>query len=188
MPLPLKTFKVFPNPWALIHHELGPQAALSTDNGGRDNGPVRFVGAVRSLTDSADKRESLAVRGVTITEPVADGTKALFRFPGLKPDFLGGEPVDVPASSGYYRHALENGDLVPADERTAATVKCKFRDLRAAKEAGVAKFEADHDKGSWIELEGLLAAEAKAPKPVAIVEPNVSVPQELKKKPAGGID
>jgi len=155
MPLPLKTFKVFPNPWALIHHEIGPQGACPTDNGGRDDGPLRFVGATREAYNT-EAREGTKIGELVASDPRGHRGFARFRYPSLSADLLSGTPIDLPASSGYNRQRLEQGDLIPADERTAKAVKCKYADLNAAKTDAVAKFDADHGKGSWLELEAIL--------------------------------
>lgn len=164
MPLPLKTLRVFPNPWALIHHELGPQGACPNDNGGREDGPLRFVGAVREL-HGVEVRDGLKVKDSVVSDPRGNRAFGKFRYPGLSASLTSGTPVEVPASSGYYRQRLEQGDLVPADEKTAKAVKCAFADMKAAKAAGVAAFDALHGTGSWLELEKLLGADEPAPAP-----------------------
>lgn len=175
MPLPLKTLRVFPNPWALIHHELGPQGACPTDNGGREDGPLRFVGAVREPF-GVEKREGFKVNGLDASDPRGSRAFGRFRYPGLNADLTSGTPIEVPASSGYYKQRLQQGDLVPADERTAKFVGSKFADLKAAKAAGVAAFDADHGGGSWLELEKLLGDGTPVAQP----------PSEPEKKPSGG--
>lgn len=53
-----KTIKVLPNPWQFIHPELGPQAACPTDASGRDDSPLRWVGAARKFV-TVEKRPKL---------------------------------------------------------------------------------------------------------------------------------
>lgn len=169
MSLPLKVLRVFPNPWAFIHHELGPQGAFPSDPAGRSLAIVKHVGAVLERVTPGD-RADVFVGGHRVTDPRGDGTKARFRFPGLDAAMLGGTPVELPAKSDYYMDALREGSLVPADEATAKAVKCAFPDLKAAKAAGVAKFDSELGQGTWAELEKLLADAAKAP-PAPTPEP-----------------
>lgn len=156
MPLPLKTYRVFPNPWALIHHEKGPQGACPVAM--RDDAPLRFVGAER-VSVVAEERDKKDPRGNRVS--------ISFRFPKLDASLVKGEAIEVTAfapDGHYYRDRMVDGSLIPADERTAAAIPdARFKTLAAAKAAGVADFDAHHGKGSWDELEKLLADQAKAP-------------------------
>lgn len=158
MPLPIRTLLVLPNPWAAIHPEKGPQGNCLVDVSGREGAPTRFVGATRAAV-VVEKRPP--------NDPRGDRVDVAFTFPALKPGFLDGTPIEVPASSHYYRDRLADGSLVPADERTTRAVSCQFKSLKEAKAAGVAAFDADHGEGSWEELERLLADTAKASKKAA---------------------
>lgn len=165
MPLPLKHFRVLPNPWLLMHHELGPQCAKQVDPAGREPKFLAYVGAQLVVVKPTD-REDVKVGERTVSDPRGDGTKARFIFPSLKPGFLEGTPIEVSSKSAYYRQALENGEIVPADEATAKAVKCMFASLGAAKADAVGKFDGEHGTGTWAELEKLLKDEnkpAKAP-------------------------
>lgn len=154
MPLPLKTYRVLPNPWALIHPEKGPVGTVP--KAAREDSPLRFVGAER-VAETVEKRPK--------NDPRGDRVDITFRFPKLDAALLKGEPevVSAVAPDGhYYRDRLVDGSLIPGDEATASAAKCRFGSLEEAKKAGVAVFDADHGEGSWLELEKLLADQAKA--------------------------
>lgn len=155
MPLPLKSLRVFPNPWAFIHHELGPQGACPVDPAGRDVRVVTFVGAARVVVTPGD-RQGLRVGSLVVADPRGDGSKVRFRYPCLDAGLTKGTPVEVPVN-GYYLQALADGSLVPADEKTAKGAKCLHATLDAAKAVGVAKFESLYGAGAWAELEQELA-------------------------------
>jgi hypothetical protein len=141
MPLPLKNLRVLPNPWTLIHLEKGPQGAYPMDSSGRSGAPLRFLGATR-VADPQEKREA--------EDPRGQNNKATFAY-ALNAALTDGVPIAVPASSAYYRDALRDGDIVPADKATAAAVECKFASLKGARDAGIAAFEMLYGKGSFEE-------------------------------------
>lgn len=169
MPLPLKSLRVFPNPWAFIHHELGPQGAFPVDPAGRDVRVVTFVGAERVVVKPAD-RQDLKVGSFTVADPRGDGSKVRFRYPGLDAGLTKGTPVELPVT-GYYLQALADGSLVPADDKTTKGAKFLYANLEAAKEAGVKKFEADYGVGAWSELERELAGKPADKAPSAPKKP-----------------
>jgi len=170
MPLPKKTLRVFPNPWAFIHHELGPQGRCHVDTGGRGSDP-RFVGAeiCPKKTVKLEDYESNPL------ETRLNTWKIVFRFPALNAELLGPAPgfengIEL-AKSHYYLDRLRDGDLIPADKRTASDQTCRFASLAEAKAAAVKVFEEHYGEGSFAEMMAELAgptvdapADADAPK------------------------
>jgi hypothetical protein len=144
MPLPLKNLRVLPNPWTLIHVEKGPQGAFPMDSSGRTTAPLRFLGATR-VADPQEKRE--------VEDPRGQNNKATFSY-ALDEALTNGAPILVPAASAYYRDALRDGDIVPADAATAGAVECKFASLKEARAAGIAAFESHYGNGSFEEAFG----------------------------------
>jgi hypothetical protein len=142
MPLPLRTLRVLPNPWTMIHLEKGPQGVCATDAGGRPDAPLRFVGAERFSRVLEERRKD---------DPRGNRVEILFQYPALREDLTAGTALVVPATSGYYRERLANGDLVPADKATADAAPCRFTSLKEAREHGIAAFEAQFGKGSFAE-------------------------------------
>ncbi len=168
MPLPLKTYRVFPNPWALIHAEKGPVGAIP--KAAREDSPLRFLGA---------ERVSVVVEERPKNDPRGNRVDISFRYPRLDASLLRGEPEVVTAvapDGHYYRDRLADGSLVPADEPTAKAVTCRFGSLAEAKKAGVADFDAHHGPGSWLELEKLLAEQSKEATTVK-TEPPTTTPE-----------
>jgi hypothetical protein len=160
MPLPLKTLRILPNPWTNIHYagaspgpDKGPQGAYPMDSAGRSDMPLRFIGAILT-EDAGEKRKD--------NDPRGPNNKGTFKFPALNPTLTSGTPIDVPASSAYYRDALRDGDVVPGDAATAERIPCRFKSLAEARAAGIAKFEAEHGEGTFAEAFPALAG--KAPK------------------------
>lgn len=141
MPLPLKNLRVLPNPWTLIHVDKGPQGAFPMDSSGRTGAPLRFLGATR-VADPQEKREA--------EDPRGQNNKATFAY-DLNEALTDGAPIVVPSSSAYYRDALRDGDIVPADKATAGALECKFASLNEARTAAIAEFETHHGKGSFEE-------------------------------------
>jgi hypothetical protein len=159
MPLPLKTYRVFPNPWLHIDPEKGPQAACTVAM--RDDMPhVRFVGAVREAVKIREA-STVTVGSKQIAGPVGSKFAIGFSFPNLDASLVKGTPETVSAvapDGHYYRDRLVDGSLIPGDEATLRAVpEARFKSLDAAKAAGVAEFDAHFGEGSWAELEKLLS-------------------------------
>jgi hypothetical protein len=150
MPLPKKTVRVFPNPWAFVHHDHGPQGVCHRDTGGRGSNP-EFIGAeldpVKTKiteTRDAEKGDHRHARQVTA-----------FRFPVLNATLDGPaedakDGIELPKSSAYYLDRLRDGDLVPADAATAQ-MPCRFKSLAEARDAAIANFDAHYDEGAFAE-------------------------------------
>lgn len=150
MPLPKKTIRVLPNPWGFVHHELGPQGRCHEDTGGRGSDP-RYIGAHICPTDTLKLTDFESNPG----ETRLDEWKIVFKFPSLDaallapaPDFKDG--IELPKTP-YYLDRLRDGDLIPADARTAEN-PCRFVSLAEARKAGIANFEAHYDVGSFAEI------------------------------------
>ena len=150
MPLPRKTIRVLPNPWALVHHDHGPQGLCHVDTGGRGTDPS-FVGAEldRAKTHFTEKRE--AEKG----DHRPHRQVTAFRFPALNVTLDGPakgfeQGIELPKTP-YYLDRLRDGDLVPADDRTRSDLPCRFKSLAEAKAAGVAVFEANYGEGAFAE-------------------------------------
>lgn len=162
MPLPLKTLRILPNPWTMIHYagaspgpDKGPQGAFPMDSAGRSDMPLRFIGAILTEDPSTEKRIA--------NDPRGPNNKGTFKYPGLNPATLtSGTPIEVPASSAYYRDALREGDVVPGDSATAERIPCRFKSLAEARADGIKRFEAEHGEGTFEEAFPALAG--KQPK------------------------
>ena len=166
MPRPLKTLRVLPNPWTFIHHELGPQGACVVDLAGREDAPLRWVGAQR-LSVLVEARESMKIGKVTADDPRGNRAFARFVYTGLKGDLLSGEAIELP-NTPYYRQQLEQGALIPADKPTSEAARCAFADLNEAKKAGVAVFEADWGRGEYEKLAAEIVEANTADKPAPV--------------------
>jgi hypothetical protein len=156
MPLPKKTIRVLPNPWAFIHHELGPQGHCHEDTGGRGTTP-RYIGS----EVCPEKTVKLADYESDPTETRLDPWRIVFRFPALDADLLAPaegfeKGIELPKTA-YYLDRLRDGDLIPADERSAEH-GARFATLAEAKAAAVADFEAHYGEGSFAEVMGELAS------------------------------
>ena len=150
MPLPKNTIRVLPNPWGFIHHDLGPQARCHLDTNGRGGDP-RFVGA--EIAQEGVKR--LTNYEATSNDNRLDEWVIPFHYPALNP-LLDGAAEDVEdgiefARTPYYLDRLRDGDLIPADTRTAE-LDCRFASLAEARAAGIANFEAHFGAGTFAEL------------------------------------
>jgi hypothetical protein len=157
MPAPIPDFelprlKVFPNPWLSVHPTKGPQAAVMVDPAGRDDGPVRWVGAEMEVVRLEERKS---------TDPRGHRQFARLKFPSLKAGLLSGDPIELP-DTGYYRRQLQDGALVPADDFTRSVSKARFADLAAAKAAGVAELESNHP-GRWAQLAKHFGFDGSAP-------------------------
>jgi hypothetical protein len=148
MPLPKKTVRVLPNPWAFVHHDHGPQGVCHRDTGGRGSEPA-FIGAELDpvKTQITEQREA--------QDPRNSRQVTSFRFPALNAkldgpsdEFKGG--IELPKTP-YYLDRLRDGDLVPVDRTAAEGVPCKFKSLAEARAAGVAAFEALYGTGVFAE-------------------------------------
>ena len=151
MPLPIKTLRVLPNPWTMIHVENGPQGICCADNGGREAAPLSYMGTSVTVP-------------VIEARPAADprGNLALYKFsyPGLNATLTDGEPIEVSAGSHYYRDRLQDGSLVPADPGTAAAVPCMFKSMGEARDAGILAFEQHYGPGTFAQAFPALAGGA----------------------------
>lgn len=158
MPLPTKTLRVFPNPWTLIHAERGAEGRCHVDTAGR-GGIVRFIGA------EIDTDRTRVTEARPDGDPRYSRQETFLKFPALN-DALNGpakgaeKGIEV-AKTGYYLGCLRNGELIPADDATAAAANCKFKSLKDAKDAGIAEFESHHGKGTYAELEKRLTDAAR---------------------------
>lgn len=159
MPLPKKTIRVFPNPWGFIHHELGPQGRCHEDTGGRGSDP-RYIGAdydhanTKKLTDFETKPN----------ETRLDVWSVPFIYPALNASLTGPaadckDGIELPKTA-YYLDRLRDGDLIPADERSAEHGS-RFSSLAEARIAGISVFEANYGAGSFAEVCPSLADKAK---------------------------
>jgi hypothetical protein len=159
MPLPLKTFRVLPNPWLHIDPFRGPQSR--TLRAPREDGPLRYVGAVVGI-DVVEQRKK--------TDPRGNREFGFVTYPALDAALLKGEPETVSAlapDGHYYRDRLACGELIPGDEATARAVPdAPFKTLQEAKDFGVKKFDAELGEGSWKELEKMVVDQAKADRKV----------------------
>jgi hypothetical protein len=149
MPLPKKTIRVLPNPWAFIHHELGPQGHCHEDTGGRGTDP-RYIGS----EVCPEKTVKLAEYEKEPNETRLDPWLIVFRFPVLGASLLepakGFEGGIELAKTAYYLDRLRDGDLIPADERSGEH-GARFASLAEAKAAGIASFEANYGPGTFAE-------------------------------------
>jgi hypothetical protein len=149
MPLPKKTIRVLPNPWAFIHHELGPQGHCHEDTGGRGTDP-RYIGADydRESTKLVHDYESKP------NETRLNIHVQAWEFPVLEASLLkpakGFEDGIELAKTAYYLDRLRDGDLIPADERSGEH-GARFASLAEAKAAGIASFEANYGPGTFAE-------------------------------------
>lgn len=159
MPLPIETFRVYPNPWTHIDLKRGPQGCC-TKAMREDHPRVEFVGATRSLTTTREA-SVVTVRGRTAAGPQGARYDTRFNYPGLNPALTGGTPEEVtayPPDGFYYRDRLVDGSLVPADAETLAAVpESRFKSLAEAKAAAVADFDAHFGSGSFEQLEKKLS-------------------------------
>lgn len=152
MPLPKKTIRVLPNPWGFIHHETGPQGHCHEDTGGRGSDP-RYVGC------DFDADKTVVVKAWESDKDNA-GTRhneqvTCFKFPALSADLVTPakgfeEGIELPKTP-YYLDRLRDGDLIPADARTAEN-PCRFATLAEARKSGIANFEAHYEAGSFAEI------------------------------------
>jgi hypothetical protein len=169
MPLPKKTIRVLPNPWAFVHHEHGPQGVCHRDTGGRGADPS-FIGAEldptkTKITETREAQDPRNHRQVTV-----------FRFPALNAALIGPSAeasvgIELPKSP-YYLDRLRDGDLLPADDRTRSDVPCKFKTFAEARAAGIAAFEANYGTGVFAEAFPEFKASKEAP--AAADEPKTS--------------
>ncbi len=149
MPLPKKTIRVLPNPWAFVHHEIGPQGRCHEDTGGRGSTP-RYIGAELC----PDKTVKLADYESQPNETRLDPWQIVFRFPALDASLLvpakGFEKgIELPKTA-YYLDRLRDGDLIPADSRSAEH-GARYATLAEAKAAAVADFEAHYGERAFAE-------------------------------------
>lgn len=150
MPLPKKTIRVFPNPWGFIHHETGPQGHCHEDTGGRGSDP-RYIGSHVCPADTVKLIDYESQAGDTRH----DVWKIVFRFAALDAKLSGPssefkDGIELPKTA-YYLDRLRDGDLIPADVRTAE-MPCRFSSLEEARSAGIAAFETNYGVGSFAEV------------------------------------
>lgn len=141
MPLPIRSLRVFPNPWSVITLENGPQGALAF-GGTRNVGPLRFVGAAPAVVVREARPEG---------DPRGNDAKYVFSFPSLAEDLISGTPIDLAANEPFWRDRLADGSLVAADEATANATGALYTSLEAARAAGIKEFEAQFGAGSFAE-------------------------------------
>lgn len=181
MPLPLRTLRVLPNPWAMIHPDNGPQGVCVRDSGGRANAPLEYLGAtvrvnVLEARDAGDPRGNRAFY--------------VFAYPSLTPALDGpaeGGVIDVPAKNAYYRDRLQDGSLVPADAVSAKDSGALYTDMKAARAAGIKEFESHFGAGTFAEAFKGKPFVPSAAQPTAAVEaPPLAPPAEDTKATKGG--
>jgi hypothetical protein len=161
MPLPKKTIRVFPNPWAFIHHEIGPQGRCHEDTGGRGSTP-RYIGS----EPCPEKTVKLADYESQPNETRLDPWLVFFKFPALDASLLApakGFEQGIPLpKTAYYLDRLRDGDLIPADGRSGEH-GARFATLAEAKAAAIADFDAHYGEGSFAEAFPAFAEAASEP-------------------------
>jgi hypothetical protein len=140
MPLPLRTLRVFPNPWEHWTLENGPQGALAFA-GSRNVGPLRYVGAMPRVNVREER---------DIDDPRGNDAKYVFSYPGLNPELTDGTAIELPAGDPFWHDRLHDGSLIPADARTLkAFPDSRFKSLTEARAACIADFESHYGTGSF---------------------------------------
>lgn len=123
MPAP-KYLSVLPNPHAFLDADGNPAGAFPRD-AADTGGAARYVGAtVEPLvldpgeTMTATRRASPGAKPATVTATLRPSReKVVFRFDTTTPEMV--------PNTGYYRQALQRGEIFPADEATARAAGVK---------------------------------------------------------------
>ena len=142
MPLPSKKLRVFPNPWVYIDHLGRPAGRLPFDAFEHSQSP----GAV-----GAEICDVKLVAAATVMRVAGRALEVQFPQHDTRIKYTR-DPVSIPASN-YYRDAVKRGDLVAADQETAALCGVTFTDpakaLANAKAEAVAKFNAETGEDAY---------------------------------------
>lgn len=163
MAIQKKTLRVVANPWQYIDH-LGRPAGVCPCDPNEHTPDRRWVGA--HIADAVVVRPArvtqIAGQSFTRSAAVHDIT---WRHEA--------EPVEIP-NTAYYRQRIAGGELIAADEATAAACGIS-RDsferpdalLAKLKAAAIVDFDAANGIGAFAELNADLDAKAKAAAPVS---------------------